>query len=84
MSATVNIIGTNIGHSLMAGLVVVRHTPCMKDDTAPKHEADQDAPEQDVRIADLKRQVDGRDEIIRLLNEALSQALDELHLQQAA
>ena len=31
-------------------------------------------------VAELKAQIDERDEIIRLLNEALSRALDELTL----
>lgn len=31
-----------------------------------------------LRIEDLKKQLDERDEIIRQLNEALSRALDEL------
>ena len=31
-----------------------------------------------TRIADLRAQIDERDETIRLLNEALSRALDEL------
>ena len=36
------------------------------------------------RIADLVREIDERDETIRLLNEALSKALDELRLSEAA
>jgi len=32
------------------------------------------------RIAELERQIDQRDETIRLLNEALSRALDELSM----
>lgn len=36
------------------------------------------------RITDLQEQIDERDETIRLLNEALSKALDELALNEAA
>ena len=35
-------------------------------------------PPQDAAAAELRTQIDQRDETIRLLNEALSQALDEL------
>lgn len=37
-----------------------------------------------ARAVWLEAQIDERDETIRLLNEALSCALDELHLQEAA
>jgi hypothetical protein len=36
------------------------------------------------RMAELRHQIDERDETIRLLNEALSRALDELALNEAA
>jgi hypothetical protein len=37
-----------------------------------------------TRISELEAQIDERDETIRLLNEALSRALDELELPRAA
>ena len=36
------------------------------------------------RIAELRHEIDERDETIRLLNEALSKALDELQWNEAA
>ena len=36
------------------------------------------------RIAELRDEIDERDETIRLLNEALSKALDDLQLNEAA
>ena len=36
------------------------------------------------RIAELRQQIDERDETIRLLNQALSKALDDLALNEAA
>ncbi len=36
------------------------------------------------RIAELRREIDQRDETIRLLNAALSKALDDLRLSEAA
>jgi hypothetical protein len=36
------------------------------------------APRRLVRVAELEAEIDERDETIRLLNEALSRALDEL------
>jgi len=39
---------------------------------------EQKTPRKPVRVADLQTMLDDRDETIRLLNEALSHALDEL------
>jgi hypothetical protein len=36
------------------------------------------------RIAELRQEIDERDETIRLLNQALSKALDDLRLNEAA
>lgn len=43
---------------------------------AQPNPGDRKSPE--IRIQQLRREIDARDETIRLLNEALSQALEEL------
>ncbi len=51
-----------------------KHDDAMMEQTPPTRI---DAPPR-TRIRDLRQQIEERDETIRLLNEALSRALDEL------
>jgi len=44
----------------------------------PQAVSAQKAPQANARIAEMQRLLDDRDETIRLLNEALSRALDDL------
>lgn len=66
----------NVGDSLMAAGHAGRENRRME--TELNEDKQQPRPNGD-RIAELEAQVDERDETIRLLNEALSRALDELN-----
>lgn len=62
------------GFSLIASEPAPPDNPGMQE--AQLNARDAKTPE--VRIQQLRREIDARDETIRLLNEALSQALEEL------
>jgi hypothetical protein len=69
----------------MAGDPAPVHNRGMKETQAALPAADDAAKRRkSAQISELEAQVDARDETIRLLNEALSRALDELELQRAA
>ena len=51
---------------------------------ATDKQADSQTPRTPTRIGDFQKLIDDRDETIRLLNEALSRALDELQRTHAA
>jgi hypothetical protein len=59
----------------MASAAEREHHGAMMEQTPPPTRID--APQR-TRIRDLRQQIEERDETIRLLNEALSRALDEL------
>jgi hypothetical protein len=69
----------------MAGDPVSVHNRGMKETQAALPTPDDAAKRRkSARISELETQIDERDETIRLLNEALSRALDELDLPRAA
>lgn len=49
-----------------------------------RDEVEPNAPRRPARIIEMRKMIDDRDETIRLLNEALSRALDELRRTHAA
>ena len=67
---------TEVGVLLMVARATSSHNQSMEANTtdAPKPRRK----EKNDRIGELSRAIDDRDETIRLLNEALSRALDEL------
>ena len=75
----------NVGHLLMAANGQHRHNSHMNaSDTTPTIDAPDDQPAKPPAAVEREAESDERDETIRLLNEALSRALDELQLEQAA
>lgn len=74
----------NVGHSLMAADRVAMHNrPMDESDNTPIAEPAEDRIA-NARLVELQERIDARDETIRLLNEALSLALAELKLDEAA
>ena len=69
----------NVGETLMAGVAARRQNRDMENElTRAETPTDAGRRRKSPRVIELEAQIDERDEIIRLLNEALSRALDEL------
>ncbi len=62
----------------MAGVAARRQNRGMENERTQAEAADARSRRKSPRVIELQAQIDERDEIIRLLNEALSRALDEL------
>lgn len=68
----------NVGETLMAAVAARHQNRRMENERTQVDAADARSRRKSPRVIELQAQIDERDEIIRLLNEALSRALDEL------